>query len=306
MFTHLLVPLDGSGLAEAALPAAAFIAERMGARVTLLHVLEKNPPATAHGQPHLQNAADARAYLEDVAGRAFPPGVPVAIHIHEEAVGDVAKGIVAHAGEFDHDLIVLCSHGRGRALHLALGSIAQKTASLGDIPTLLVHPGEAGEALPFVCDIILMPLDDDPEHDRVKPLAADMAKACGAALRVVMVAPRYGNLSGRRAVTSRFLPGATSRLLDMAADATVERLQAEIEALRREGIDASGAVLRADPTQGILAAAREWGADLAVLATHGALGVAALMEGSVAHKVCSLCGLPVLLVPAKAAGERSS
>src|SRR5207302_1377683 len=53
MFNHLLVPLDGSKLAEAILPAAAAWAERLHARLTLLHITEKNAPATIHGEHHL-------------------------------------------------------------------------------------------------------------------------------------------------------------------------------------------------------------------------------------------------------------
>jgi len=298
MFRHILVPLDGSGLAEAALPAAAFIAERMGARVTLLHVLEKAPPEEVHGQPHLRDEAGASAYLAEVAGRAFPPEVRVDVHVHGTPAGDVARSIVEHAAEFDHDLIVLCSHGRGRALNLVLGSIAQKVASMGTLPVLLVYPGDSGEAPSFVCEKILLPLDDDPEHDPIRPMAVDLAKSCGASIHLVMAVPRFFDLAGRRAVTSRFLPGATSRLLEFSADEARERLQQELEALREQGITATGQVYRGDPSQVIIEAAREAGADLVALATHGATGLAALIEGSVAHKVCSLCGLPILMVQA--------
>src|SRR5919202_2263342 len=74
---HLLVPLDGSRLAEAALPAATMLAERLGARVTLLHVMERHAPATVHGERHLTRAGEAEAYLNGVASRFADAGVPV-------------------------------------------------------------------------------------------------------------------------------------------------------------------------------------------------------------------------------------
>ncbi len=81
--SHLLIPLDGSRLAEAALPVAAALAERLGARVTLLHVLERDPPREVHGEPHLGAAGEACAYLDEVAARAFAAVAPVVRHVHE-------------------------------------------------------------------------------------------------------------------------------------------------------------------------------------------------------------------------------
>src|SRR5271169_2690395 len=113
-------------MAEAALPAASFFSERFNSVVTLLHVIEKNAPREVHGQHHLNNAGEAVDYLQDTARRAFPKMPRANIHVHIEKVENVAAGIVAHASELDYDSIIMCSHGRGMALHLFLGSIAEK------------------------------------------------------------------------------------------------------------------------------------------------------------------------------------
>jgi nucleotide-binding universal stress UspA family protein len=63
MFKRLLVPLDGSHLAEAALPAAAFLALKLNAVLTLVHIVERNAPEEIHGDRHLTNADEANAYL---------------------------------------------------------------------------------------------------------------------------------------------------------------------------------------------------------------------------------------------------
>ena len=60
MFKHLLVPLDGSPLAEAALPAAAYLAQKLGASVTLLHVIEQDAPQEIHGERHLTDPDEAQ------------------------------------------------------------------------------------------------------------------------------------------------------------------------------------------------------------------------------------------------------
>jgi nucleotide-binding universal stress UspA family protein len=106
MFKHLLVPLDGSSLAEVALPYAAFIASKTDAMVTLIHVIERHPPQTVHGATHLTDAAAAQLYLDTIAARVFPPGIRVERHVHTSEVSEVASSIVAHAGEFKPDLIV--------------------------------------------------------------------------------------------------------------------------------------------------------------------------------------------------------
>ena len=82
MFQNLLVPLDGSPMAESALPAAAYLAPRLGAHVTLMHCIERAAPEKVHGERHLREPEEARAYLEEAAARAFPPEVEVACHTH--------------------------------------------------------------------------------------------------------------------------------------------------------------------------------------------------------------------------------
>ena len=61
MFKHILVPLDGSTLAEAALPAAVSLAQTYKAPVTLLHVIEQDAPEEVHRDRHLTKAVEAEA-----------------------------------------------------------------------------------------------------------------------------------------------------------------------------------------------------------------------------------------------------
>jgi len=298
MFKHLLVPLDGSQLAEAALPAARLLAEKLPAMVTLLHVIEQDAPREVHGQPHLSGAGEAQAYLDRIKREFFAGCARVDCHVHETAVANVAASIVSHHSEFDHDLIVMCSHGKGRALHLMLGSIAQKIIALGSIPVLITHPDEDNNRS-FTCRAILAPLDGDPEHEQALPVAVALAQACKAGLHLVHVVPEFHTLSGRRSVTSRFLPGVTSRMLDLAAADGADYLRKKQELLRSEGIEASVHVLRGDPGNVIAEIPTRTPIDLIVLATHGKSGMTAFWSGSVAHKVCSQCKTPLLLVQAR-------
>ena len=297
MFRHLLIPLDGSKMAEAALPAAAFLAEKFASRVTLMHVVERKPPSEVHGQPHLKNARDASAYLSELSQRVFAKGISVDFHVHEAEVDNVAGSIVAHADELKHDLVIMCSHGRGKSLHLFLGSIAQKVIGMGSLPVLITHPDEQGGAPPFSCRNILVPLDGDPDHAKALPVAREIALACDAALHLAIVVPRFSSLSGEAKVSGRMLPATASRILEMEYKDAQEFIKAEMESLRSQGFAASGHVLRGDPAGMIADAANASSVDLTVLATHGKTGMKAFWEGSVAHRICSFSRVPLLLIP---------
>ncbi len=297
MFKHILVPLDGSRLAESALPAAAYIAVKLASMVTLIHVIENNAPQEVHGQPHLRTAQEAELYLQEIRKLWFPKVQLLDCHVHTAEVADVARSIVDHSGELDYDLIVMCSHGRGKAKQLFMGSIAQTIIGLGSIPVLIIHPDATGALSEFSCRTILVPLDNDPDHGQGLPVAKELAGKFGAALHLSMVVELFTTLSGVRAVTSRLLPGTTSRLLEISARNGEKFVQQRLSELLRQGYNASADVLRGDPVGVIVKSAQTIKADLIVLATHGKSGMEGFLAGSFSHKLCSLCTTPLLLIP---------
>ena len=175
MFKRLLVPLDGSRLAEAAIPAAHLLAQKAGASVALLHIIEKDAPTQIHGERHLTNIDEATAYLAEAAQR-FPPDIPVECHVHTLETANVARGIADHLLELHQDTVVMAAHGHGGLHHMLFGNIAQQVVALGTLPVLLVHPD--GD---FTCHRILLPHDGRDlvtqrlaaarghEHQRVPP-----------------------------------------------------------------------------------------------------------------------------------------
>src|SRR5690242_6002580 len=96
---QFLVPLDGSPMAEAALPVAYGLAGPLGATVTLLYVMETSTPRTVHGERHLQTTEEAETYLAQVARRWEGAGVQTDWHVHPNAQGNVARSLVEHAEE---------------------------------------------------------------------------------------------------------------------------------------------------------------------------------------------------------------
>lgn len=297
MFSHLLVPLDGSHLAEAVLPAVSTIAQACGSTVTLLHIIERDAPKEIHGERHLTNRNEALAYLDEVAARISIPGARIEKHVHTEEVSNLTRSIVEHAAqEMGGDLIVLCAHGRSGLHNLMFGSIAQQVIAGGSIPVLVVQPTDTGEAPPFSVQHVLVPLNGNPDHEQGLPMAAEMARTCGAALHLTMVVPTLGTLSAEQASTARLLPGATSALLDIAEESARDYLDRHAARLKASGLPVTYSVQRGDPTEGIVLAAEQTGASLIVMGTHGRKGTDAFWAGSIAPRVSARSRLPILLV----------
>ena len=146
MFKRILVPLDGSNLAEKVLPFARYLAERLQATLILFHVVEKDAPNEIHGQHHLREVAEARAYLDQMAVQLSSAGVSIMQDVHEVQEAGVAQTIRDHAEELQADLIVLCAHGNGGLRDMIFGSIAQQVIRQGTVPVLFIRPGYGEQA----------------------------------------------------------------------------------------------------------------------------------------------------------------
>ncbi|HEY9594224.1 MAG TPA: universal stress protein [Spirochaetia bacterium] len=304
MLKHLLVPLDGSRMAESALPTAACIAARVGALVTLVHVIEKNAPSEIHEERHLVARDEAERYLSEVAARKVLEGLPVKTHVHEAAVSDVARSITQHTEELAPDLVVMTAHGRGGARRLISGSIAQQVIGLGTTPVLLLWPSPEAAATIVREDwrMILAPIDGDPAHEKGLPVAAELAEAFRCGLHLLMVTPNAGDLSGPRAAMSMLLPSATRLKLELDKAGAEAHLAERAGELRSRGIRTSVEASRGDPARAIVRAAKRVTADAVVMGTHGRAGTVAFWEGSVAARVVARARIPLLLVPLREEG----
>jgi nucleotide-binding universal stress UspA family protein len=299
MFRQILVPLDGSRLAESVLPAVYSLAKRLGAQVQLLHLLEKDAPLSVHGQQHLQDPLQAEAYLDDVRGKAFGESGAVGSHVHEQEVENVAAGIVVHAEEYGTDLVVLCIHGKEVLHRWFSDTIPQQVVSLGKTPVLIIRPDSRMASGDLQIRKIAVALDDNPEHGRGLSVAKELARSFSATLELFFVVPTHATISGYRAPIARLLPRTMGQMLDIEADSATRYLSKSIEDLRQDGIRADGQVLRGKPARLLAMAAGRLHADVLVLTTHGKTGLDAFWAGSVAPEVLRRSRIPLLLVPAK-------
>ena len=296
MFNHILLPLDGSKLAEAALPPAASLAQTLGAPVTLLHLIEKGAPEEVHKDRHLTKADEAEDYLRAIAQTAFPKEVKVEWHVHTAEIENVAASIVQHAEELKPDLIVMCSHGRGGMRDYLFGNIAQQVIGQSKVPVLLIKPTTT-QAPTFQIRKIFLPLDDESIHDESLSLSKPLAKAYQAALYLLTVIPTLGTLSNGKAAAGTLLPATATAYLDMKEENAREHLQEHLDELTQSGLDAQAEIARGDPAATISEVAERVGADLMILSTHRKAGTAAFWARSVAPNVARRVKIPLLLIP---------
>ena len=146
-FDKILVPLDGSSLAEAALPKAVELAGSSGARLLLLRAAEAHTlPGVDPTEAQIKAVREAEEYLTQVAERLGASG----LRNVERAVwyGPAPYAVVEAARLHKVDLIVMTTHGRSGLGRLILGSVAESVLRGTTTPILVVRAAEAPVELP--------------------------------------------------------------------------------------------------------------------------------------------------------------
>ncbi|HZS93483.1 MAG TPA: universal stress protein [Chloroflexota bacterium] len=295
-FENILIPLDGSKLAEVVLPLVERLAAAESARVTLLHVLERGAPATIHGERHLRELDEAEAYLREIAERLEAAGIESTYHAHEVPEGDVARSIVQHADEEGADLIAIATHGSGRVRQLLFGSIAQQVLQRGTVPVLLARPPTEGGIGDLSPGPVLVPLDGTRAAEDALDTAADLARALGQELHLVMVVATPETVRGDRTAVQTLLPASTRAALDVERQDAVAYLDGLAERLGDSKLTVTTDVRRGGTASALTAEAEEHGVGIMVVATHGRAGLQAIWAGSVGARLLARTRAPILLL----------
>jgi nucleotide-binding universal stress UspA family protein len=147
VYKKILVPLDGSDLAEAVLAQAGALAQSVGAEIVLLRVLVPHvidrPPSLNQIFPDAimreeeQAQQHVQEYLERVARPLQASGVRVNCAVR---VGQVAEAILDDAAKSGVDLIAMSTHGRSGLSRWIIGGVADKVLRGANVPVLLVRP----------------------------------------------------------------------------------------------------------------------------------------------------------------------
>jgi nucleotide-binding universal stress UspA family protein len=193
---RILVPLDGSPLAEEVLGQVRALAVTRGAELLLLRVVEPPVPLEVDGEGYVSlvqrdaDLAEAQRYLESVAGRLRAGGVVATTRaLVEEAV----PTIVATAADYRADLIAMATHGRSGLARVVLGSVAAGVLHRANTPLLLVRPtavragmASRAPAVPAVTTPVMVALshaDLEVLEDGLEALLRDAELEAGARVR---------------------------------------------------------------------------------------------------------------------------
>jgi nucleotide-binding universal stress UspA family protein len=298
--TRVLVPLDGSPLAEQVIPYAAALAGTDG-ELLFLHVVPEVEPLRglfgtqiASGDEVLNMAKEnGRTLMAETVGRwkdelSIDPIVIVESGDPAEVTLDVARSAGA-------TMLALASHGRGMAGRVAFGSVADRLARTSPIPALIIHP--VSESDPHLAAIsrIVVPLDGSDIANEALSVARDIAASTSASLLLVSAVNPAAVLVPAPAGAAYYPEELYTEIFeDMTSAATDALTEASGEL---SGVDVTTKVVEgaaADAVQSVLQPG-----DLIVMTSHGRSGFRRWLLGSVSEKLIRSGAAPVVLVPAK-------
>ncbi len=301
VWNTLLVPLDGSPLAEAALPYTVTLARASGARVLLLTVLESEPirALVIGGDENLRAQVEAvwrtpaEGYLAGIAARLAVRSVRAE---SKAVVGEPVDQILAEADDEDATMIVMATHGRGGLQRLLVGSVADKVMRMSTRPVLLVRPPRevpaAGDE-PVPIERIAVPLDGSELAEAAIPVAVDLARMCKARLLLF----RAESLAQSLVMPfdlSGYVPDLAT--LDEQIAAAAEEYLRQARARLPETVPSETRLVRGTPAVALIEALERERVDLVVMSTHGRGGLRRFVLGSMTERVIH-AGLPTLIVP---------
>jgi nucleotide-binding universal stress UspA family protein len=314
----ILVPLDGSARAEQVLPYAAYLAKLMKARICLLRVVTD----VYYGAPSPQDVA----VLPEMVGmgRSALPAVELpsleTLRNHAEGdhletlhrlrakglrvdlevqVGSPAEVIVEVAQAKHVELIAMAAHGWGGLKRWALGSVTDKVVHAAHVPVFVVRTTLELAEYPPLLRRVLVPLDGSELARQALPLASELAAAAGAELVLLNAfAPtiliHYPSVMADSSLAELY----NTTYPEMRAQA-LANLEATAKQIHEQyGLKVTCQVCPGLPADVIIDEAKEEGADLVVMSTHGYSGLKRWTLGSVADKVLHAGHTPLLLVRA--------
>jgi nucleotide-binding universal stress UspA family protein len=306
MYGRVVILLDGSKLAERAVPHAAEIIRSYDSSVSLLSVVPlassrasyvsagvRGVPSPADVQrERLRIERSLRAYLDGLACRLDDVAREVEVAVR---VGRPADAILDFVRQKNADLVIVSSHGRSGIGGWVFGSVADRVLRGTSCPVLLVRGGTEAERATY--RHILVPLDGSPLAEQVLPHVRSLVRPDETKIHLVSV------------VTSGFGDRALSLMTSsppglQIATAALDRLEAHFQSylravaagLRVERAKVQTAVRRGSPAREILSYAADADVDLVAMTTHGLSGLSRWVFGSVADKVLQGSVCPVLLV----------
>ncbi len=308
MYDRILVPLDGSRLAEQVLPYVTRISMGMGIPVHLIQVIPTAPEMVMADPVHGSHRSEITElafdqtinYLNNILETIDGAEVEVT---HEVCEGEPASRIVEEADKSPATLVAMCTHGRSGVARWLMGSVTNKVLHSTKNPMLIIRSHIGGDPEGSAkLETIIVPVDGSSLAEQVIPHVAALANALDLGVTLLRVANTaeefsaaagYQRLDGISALHVQNFEGMAKQAGNQALD-YLKGLEAS---LRRQGIaSVDHRIERGQAAHAIVNVAVETPDNLVAMTTHGRSGPARWALGSVTERVVRHSGDPVLVV----------
>lgn len=305
MISHILVPLDGSALAECVLPHVMAIASSANTRITLLHVLEP-PHAKGDEQTidplewHLKKR-EAGIYLDEIARRLQQASFKVESVILE---GSPADGVIDYANNHDVTLIILSSHGRSGLSSWNVSSVVQKIILRSFKSTLLVraYKSTATELTAARYNRLFVGLDCSARAEYILPMAINLAQFHKAKLILGMVI-RKPEMLDRFPISDEDAQ-LVARIVDRNHRTASHYFEALQKQLSVQGVESQIQLVASNNvTAALHEMVEQQDVDLVMLVAHGHSGEGRWPYGSIATSFIAYGATSLMIMQDLPAGE---
>jgi nucleotide-binding universal stress UspA family protein len=301
MYKRMLVPLDGSELAEVVLPYARELAGRLDLELILLHVCETpGYDSQFMCRSYLEHAAEIiQKQSREVQSKTGAPSGGKAVEVRAEvASGHPADEILRHAEENSIDLVLMATHGRSGVRRWVLGSVADKVLRKSKTPIWLVRANIPEEIVhdEWLKRTMLVPLDGSKFAESVLPHVETLAKQRGAQLVSVVLLRVYNKPFVTADYPEPDWEQHVKRIINHFRQEAEQYLAKVEKRLTDAGLNVRTEVLMGKPAEEIIKYAHNNHPNLVVMATHGSSGLSLWEYGNIADKILHGVSSPIFLV----------
>jgi nucleotide-binding universal stress UspA family protein len=310
MYKRMLVPLDGSKLAEETFPYARELAGRLDLDLDFLHVcFPFESPSIPMRQVYVDTlAGSAREQIKRIQNETIGKESTRPIEVRSKVVtGYPAEEILKYSEENTIDIVLMATHGESGVRRWALGSVAYQVLHASKIPVWLIRSGLPNETVfdQWPQKTILVPLDGSKLAESALPHAEALARQRGVQVTEILLLSVYA--PSISPATYYFhtdypptVPLKYADFIQQEIDQAKERCEKYLKSIANELVS-KGFRVRIESVMGnvseeIIKCTKKNPFQLIVMASHGRSGISHLTFGSVAERVLLEASVPIFMV----------
>ena len=288
MWERILIPLDGSDLAELAIPYAEELAGAFNSEVVLVYVSEPAESQYRHiHQLYIEEIAEQmRNRIKDYCAGMVSPII---------LSGEPAEEITDYAEKNDVSLIIMASHGRSGIMSWATGSVANKVLHATKVPVLLIKAIKPPQRATgrHLLNRILLPLDGSEAGEAAVPYIQEFIARLESEVILLGVVPAGQHVRTVGGLDHILYPEQHLESLKAEAREYLDKVYHSLTGMKGTiGVE----IKVGDVAQEIIKFAKETNASLIAISAHGHSGIVKWVFGSIAHKILQASNIPILVV----------